>query len=115
MPTGITSAWGYPINSIGGQFGTMVIGNHPLTYEHSLTSYPPRFKDGILQSPLNNMSFGKTRHIPKKVCKQFLKNKSINPLTGRKIKRGGKTFKQLMSECEHHGLSKKKKTQKKKL
>ena len=120
MPTGVTSAWGYPINSIGGQLTTMIDGYHPLTYEESLTSYPPTFRDGVLQSPLVNAtmvnSFGRTRHVPKKICKLFLRNKGVNPLTGRKIKRFGNTFKRLISECQHHGLlNSKKKTQKKKL
>ena len=43
------------------------------------------------------------------MCRVFLKNKSVNPLTGRKIKRSGATFKMLMQDCEHHGLVKKKK------
>ena len=109
MPTGLTSALGYPPGAIGGQFNTMLQGDHPLTYENSLTSYPPTFPGGIFQSPLNvNFAFGNS--ISKKVCKIFLKNKSRNPLTGRKIKRSGNVFKKLMKQCEYFNLVKKKKT-----
>jgi hypothetical protein len=108
MVRGITSAWGFPISASG--WNSLLKGDHPLTYEQSLTSYPPTFPNGQFQSPL---SFGKRKRVPKKVCKMFLKNKSVNPLTGRKIKRSGKTFKMLMQDCEYHGLAKKKKLQKK--
>jgi hypothetical protein len=115
MPTGITSAWGYPINAVGGQIKTMLSGDHPLTYELGMTSYPPTFPGGIYQSPLTPVvnsslsAFGKSKRISKKMCKLFLKNKSQNPLTGRKIKRSGNVFKKLIKDCEHHGLLKKKK------
>jgi hypothetical protein len=52
MVTGVTSAWGYPVNAVGGQFNTMLSGDHPLTYEESLTSYYPNFVNGNFQSPL---------------------------------------------------------------
>ena len=115
MPTGLTSAWGYPPGAIGGQFNTMLQGDHPLTYENSLTSYSPTFPGGIYQSPLtpissqNNFNFSFGNSISKKVCKLFLKNKSINPVTGRKIKRSGNVFKNLMKQCEYFNLFKKKK------
>ena len=119
MPTGLTSAWGYPIypSGVGGQFKTMLQGDHPLTYELSMSSYPPTFPGGKFQSPLtpiaasNMVAFGKKKKkvISKSICKQFLKNKSVNPVTGRKIKRSGKTFKNLMKECERHKLLKNKK------
>jgi hypothetical protein len=113
MPTGVTNAWGYPIGALAGQLNTMTIGDHPLTYELGMTSYPPTFPGGKFQSPLYGLTpsasaFG-SRRISKKSCKLFLKNKSRNPLTGRKIKRGGKTFKKLMKECQRHKLIKKKK------
>ena len=72
MPTGVTSAWGIPINAVGGQINTMLEGDHPLTYEQSLTSYRPMFINGNLQSPLLNVSkanlqkpnaFGKQRKL----------------------------------------------------
>ena len=122
MPTGLTSAWGYPMGALSNQFSTMLQGDHPLTYENSLTSYPPTFPGGIFQSPLTpissqnnfasqnnnvNVAFGSS--ISKKVCKLFLKNKSRNPITGRKIKRSGKVFKNLMKQCEYFNLVKKKK------
>ena len=113
MPTGLTSALGYPMGTLINQFSTMLQGDHPLTYENSLTSYPPTFPGGIFQSPLtpissqNNFAFGSS--ISKKVCKLFLKNKSRNPLTGRKIKRSGNVFKKLMKQCEYFNLVKKKK------
>ena len=100
----------------------MLQGDHPLTYESSMTSYPPTFPGGIFQSPLtpissqnnfasqnNNVNFAFGSSISKKVCKLFLKNKSRNPLTGRKIKRSGKVFKNLIKQCEKFNLIKKKK------
>jgi len=135
MVTGATSAWGYPIQSIAGMSKTMVNGVHPLTYEFGLSSYPPTFKNGQFISPLYSsnqvsapMSFGrKTRktkktkktkkpvkrksdvkRFSKKVCRLFLKNKSKNPVTGRKIKRSGKTYKKFVSECKRHKLIKQK-------
>ena len=127
MVTGATSAWGYPIQSLAGMSKTMVNGNHPLTYELSLSSFPPTFKNGQFISPLYGSSpvsaFGKKRksvkrksvkrksikRFSKKVCRLFLKNKSRNPVTGRKLKRGGKTFKKFISECKRHKLIKQKK------
>ena len=136
MVTGVTGAWGYPIQSIAGMSKTMVNGDHPLTYEFNLSSYPPTFKNGQFISPLYSsnqvsaptMGFGrktrktkktkktvkrKTRksvkRFSKKVCRLFLKNKSKNPVTGRKIKRSGKTYKKFVSECKRHKLIKQKK------
>jgi len=126
MVTGITSAWGYPIQSIAGMSKTMVKGNHPLTYELGMSSYSPTFKNGQFISPLYGSSpvsaFGKKRknrvkrktkksvkRFSKKVCRLFLKNKSKNPVTGRKIKRSGKTYKKFVSECKRHKLIKQKK------
>ena len=115
MPTGVTSAWGYPIPYVNSRLQTMLNGDHPLTYELGMTSYPPTFPAGQFQSPLtpiatmNANAFGKSKRTSKKMCRVFLKNKSVNPLTGRKIKRSGATFKMLMQDCEHHGLVKKKK------
>ena len=99
MPTGLTSAWGYPINtsdwkSLSG-----------LTYQLGMTSNTQPFLNNA--SPMT--AFGRTRRMSKKLCRQFLKNKSVNPLTTRKIKRSGKTFKMLMQDCEYHSLVKKKK------
>jgi len=34
------------------------------------------------------------------ICKDFLKNDSINPRTGYKIKKNGPTYKKLLKECE---------------
>lgn len=120
MPTGVTSAWGYPINTVNSGLKTMENGNHNLTYENSLTSYAPVFVKGKFQSPLtpigagNLVAFGRSyKRMSKKMCKVFLKNKSVNPVSGRKIKRSGKTFKRLMKDCEHHGLLKKKNFKKK--
>ena len=130
MPTGVTSAWGYPIGAVGGQFRTMLQGDHPLTYEQSMTSYAPTFMNGKLISPLtpiaaeNLNAFGykrrqskrKVKRFSKKMCKKFLKKKGRNPLTGRKIKRNSATYKRLMRDCKYHKLKgSKKKTSKKKL
>jgi hypothetical protein len=114
MPTGLTSAWGYPPFSVAGYKKTMEFGDTPLTYQFGLSSIPPSFPNGKFQSPLtpiairNISAFGKSKKLSKSICKQFLKNKSINPVTGRKIKRSGKTFKNLMNECDRNGLLKKK-------
>jgi hypothetical protein len=72
MPTGLTTAWGYPPGAVANQFQTMMSGDHPLTYEFGMSSYPPIFAaDGQFQSPLtpiaaqnNNamiMNFGRRR------------------------------------------------------
>ena len=135
MPTGATSAWGYPIGAVGGQFNTMLQGDHPLTYEQSMTSYPAKFPGGKFQSPLtpvaaaNLTGFGykprqrnlykrrkrKSKRISKKMCKKFLKKKNINPLTGRKIKRNGAIYKRFIKDCKFYKLkTSKKKTSKKK-
>ena len=72
---------------------SMEINNIPLTYQLALTSNPPSFPNGKFQSPItpisiSNMSaFGKSKKLSKSICKKFLKNKSINPVSGRKIKR----------------------------
>jgi len=124
MPTGATSAWGYPIGAVGGQFNTMLEGDHPLTYEQSMTSYPAKFPNGKFQSPLktNLSGFGykrrkrKVKRFSKKMCKKFLKKKNINPLTGRKIKRNGKIYKKFIKDCKFYKLkTSKKKTSKKKV
>jgi len=132
MVTGVTSAWGYPIQNIAGISKTMVNGDHPLTYEFGLSSYPPTFKNGQFISPLYSSNavsapsasrFGRktkktkktvkrksdVKRFSKKVCRLFLKNKSKNPVTGRKIKRSGKTYKKFISECKRHKLIKQKK------
>jgi hypothetical protein len=86
MPTGLTTAWGYPIGAVGGQFNTMLLNNHPLTYEESLTSFPPTFVNGNLQTPLLMVprpnSFGK-----RKINLTLKKLKSdLRMLTGKKKK-----------------------------
>ena len=62
MVTGVTSAWGYPVNAVGGQINTMLQGDHPLTYEESLTSYSPKIVNGNFQSPLSTINaFGRKK------------------------------------------------------
>ena len=81
MPTGLTSAWGYPPGAVANQFQTMLSGDHPLTYELGMSSYPPIFAaDGQFQSPLtpiatqnNVVNFGRRRKH-KKSGKKNLKN-----------------------------------------
>ena len=53
MPTGLATTWGYPIGAVAGNYKTMLDGDHPLTYELGMTSYPPSFAAGYFQSPLN--------------------------------------------------------------
>jgi hypothetical protein len=144
MPTGATSAWGYPIGAVGGQFNTMLQGDHPLTYEQSMTSYPAKFPNGKFQSPLTQIAAGnlsgfgykprqrrgvatllhrsnlykrskrKVKRFSKKMCKKFLKKKNINPLTGRKIKRNGKIYKRFIKDCKFYKLKTSKKKTSKK-
>jgi len=86
MPTGLTSAWGYPIGAVAGNYKTMLDGDHPLTYELGMTSYPPSFAAGYFQSPLtaiatkNNVftpqsAFGKQRNRKTKRSKRSKKSK----------------------------------------
>ena len=37
-------------------------------------------------------------------CKDWLKNRKINPRTGRKIKKGGSVYKKFLSRCKHYKL-----------
>jgi hypothetical protein len=42
--------------------------------------------------------------IPKNMCEEWLKNKNRNPKTGRKIKEGGKMYKEFLSVARFHKL-----------
>jgi len=64
MPTGLTTAWGYPVGAVANQFQTMMMGDHPLTYELGMTSYPPSFAAGF-QSPLVGIANGNSMRTPK--------------------------------------------------
>ena len=91
MPTGLTTAWGYPPGAVANRFKTMLDGDHPLTYELGLTSYPPIFAAGYnnygseFQSPLtpiaqsNNVAtqsaFGKRKRKTKRKSKSKSKSK----------------------------------------
>lgn len=128
MPTGLTTAWGYPIDSVANRYQTMVSGNHPLTYELGLSSYPPSFVNGEFQSPLTSIAqknkftaFGKRKSkrskkskkskIPAKIrrlCKR-LKIKMTRKVGRRRV---AKSLKQLKKQIRT--ALKKKKLQKKK-
>ena len=57
MPTGLTTAWGYPPGAVANQFQTMMVGDQPLTYQLGMSSYPPIFAaDGQFQSPLTSIA-----------------------------------------------------------
>ena len=104
MVTGIASGpWGYSTANVAGLRRTMEIGNHPLTYEQSLTSYPPSFKNGRMISPISiankdyytksssSVNFGKSKNVNKLKCIKFLESGgTINPLTKRKIVKNGR-------------------------
>jgi hypothetical protein len=138
MPTGLTTTWGYPVGAVANQFQTMMAGDHPLTYELGMTSYPPSFAAGYgsygsnLQSPILSAgytpqsAFGRTKRRSKSKRKTRSKSKrnqvipkNIKKLCKRlKIKltrkvgkrRVNKSLKQLKKQ-----IARKIKTQKKKL
>ena len=94
MPTGVLVTNGYPMNSLNGLSTPMIINGHSLTYEDQLTSYPGSFdKNGNFISPLQNVTgFGK-----RDLRKLFVNNKTVNPFTGRKIKKNGPVYIKLMN------------------
>ena len=119
MVTGISSGpWGYSTANVAGLRPSMEIGYHPLTYEESLTSYPPSFNRGRMISPISianrnyykggNLNFGKKNiNININKCRQFLEsNGTINPLSGRKIIIYGPTWKYIMDKCVKYSLIK---------
>ena len=115
MVTGISSGpWGYSTANVAGLRPAMEIGYHPLTYEESLTSYPPSFNRGRMISPVSlanrtyYSNFGKKNiKININKCRQFLEsNGTINPLTGRKIIINGPTWKYIMDKCVKYSLIK---------
>ena len=85
-PTGVVTTWGYPMNVIANNFKNGIDSNgRPSTYQESITSEPVKF------------NFGK---INKNICQMFLQNKTINPVTNRKIKKNGPVYKKLSKMCE---------------
>ena len=115
MVTGISSGpWGYSTANVAGLRPAMEIGYHPLTYEESLTSYPPSFNRGRMISPVSlanrtyYSNFGKKNiKININKCRQFLEsNGTINPLSGRKIIIYGPTWKYIMDKCVKYSLIK---------
>ena len=114
MVTGISSgAWGYSTANVAGLRRPMEINGHPLTYEESLTSYPPSFKDRRMVSPISlanqsyyvNFGKGTFGKLTKNKCIQFLKsNGTINPLTNRVITKNGPTWKSIMNKCSMYSL-----------
>jgi hypothetical protein len=109
MATGVTSGWGYSVEQVAKFRPRMESGKHPLTYENNLASYPPTFINGRMVSPLTlaNRSFYQKKSnnygnvvISQKMCQQFLKNKKINPITGRRIQLNGPVYNLFMSKCK---------------
>lgn len=44
------------------------------------------------------------KSITKKICKLFINNPSINPITGKRIRKDGATYKKLQKACNHFKL-----------
>ena len=89
-PTGSIPAWGYSMNNIANGFTKGIDPDgYPLTYQESISSTPVNF------------SFGK---MNKNICKMFLQNKSINPVTGRKIKKNGPVYFKLIKLCKENNI-----------
>jgi hypothetical protein len=108
MATGIASgAWGYSPQWVAGMDSAMEIDGYPLNYNLGLTSVsPPTFNGAEYISPLQLLNnFGARKcSIPLKMCKLFLKNKKINPMTDRPIKRNGPKYKDFMKYCKKYNL-----------
>jgi hypothetical protein len=110
MANGVSTSLGYSIPQVGGMFPLSeyydsVSGrNTSLMYELGLSSISPKFYKGKFVSPLDVANaplysrFGLKKQ--KNDCKKFVKNKSINPSTGRPIKSGGAKYKQLNKDCK---------------
>lgn len=140
MASGIASGpWAYTPRQIAGLNKIWEVGKHPLVYEESLTSYPPRFRNKHMISPLSTANKGfythkslfgqrKTRKTrkpckPCKKTKKVKKNKdscesisknrcieflqtggTINPLSGRTIKKDGPVYRTLVQKCAKYNL-----------
>ena len=120
MVTGNLPPLGYSDRQLARMNSRAEIDKHSLFYELGLSSYPPEFINGTFVSPLlrtdSYFNYGrktgsssrktgpssrKTGSSNKKnTCKKFLKNKSVNPSSGRPIKRGGTKYKKLLKECK---------------
>jgi hypothetical protein len=117
MPTGLATTWGYPIGAVANNYSTMLVGDHPLTYEESMTSYPPSFAAGYFQSPLtpiatrNLSAFGRRkskrkgkRHSKKKIpksirrlCKKY-RIKMTRKVGKRRVPKSLKTLKRQIAK-----------------
>jgi hypothetical protein len=115
MPTGIATPLGYSNRNVAGFNPLPQIGNHPLYYEDPLTSYSPNLNNYGFISPLSmaneslysfNQKFGIRKNSKNKDCKKFNKNRSVNPSTGRPIKRNGKLYNKLERKCKKLRISK---------
>ena len=127
MATGIAAGpWSYTPRQLAGLNQTWEVGRHPLVYEESITSFPPRYAQRQQISPLtlaNNgyyTRFGackpckrkKTKRqsvpcapISKNRCIAFLQTGgTINPMTGRSIAEGGPTHTMLVNKCVKYKL-----------
>ena len=103
MASGISSGWGYSVAQVAGLNPRMEKGKHPLTYENNLTSYPPTFTDGRFISPLENLKLDKFNFGYKQVtdvCALFLKNKTINPITGKTLIKNSSEYNLFMNQCK---------------
>jgi hypothetical protein len=106
-PSGITTGLGPPLwINTASRRSPETYGDRSLFYQQSINSQVPRFNNGSFQSPL--LLFGSTRKgtrtrkgkLSKSIIKKFLKNKKVNPLTGKRIKRGGPTYKRFMAAAK---------------
>jgi hypothetical protein len=113
MVTGISTPLGYSVRNVAGFDPAPELGLHSLYYEDPLTSYSPDLNGGqfispltVANSPLYSFKFGlkNSKKINKKDCKKFNKNNSVNPSTGRPIKRKGKLYNSLVKKCKNKKL-----------
>ena len=113
MVTGISTPLGYSVRNVAGFDPPPELGLHSLYYEDPLTSYSPILNGGqfispltVANNPLYSFKFGMKcrKKSSKKDCKKFNKNSSVNPSTGRPIKRKGKLYNSLVKKCKNKKL-----------
>jgi len=108
----ISGAWGYSPQMVAGLNPIMEKGNTPLSYQLGLTSTPMNYGPGGQRYTLSNTNnsfynpaFGKKRgkrSMNEQLCRQFLQNPSINPKTGRTIKKYGSVYNDLTGKCSRY-------------
>ena len=117
MPPGIASgAWGFSAQNVAGMLTPF---QNNFTYQSSLVSLPPIIhKNGTIVSPLTQANlayyrpktaFGSTRFgsidpkYPLDLCNEFIRtNGTVNPRTGRLIKKNGPTYNKISEKCNEY-------------